>query len=356
MRRQVCKILCAGVAGVICAQLGSLAHAVDSVADWTGANTTTANNNYSVISPTAVGGQFAGVIPFDANIPATYYLGDETLSVPLDFKSELHMKGTMTFSNPGAILPNLLFGWYNKSDTRHRIGLGFANITTAPGVPLAEYLRVDLGYAATGGNYFPYTSANGMVGETNLNSVLPSGTYKFTFDYVPGPEGAAGGMMSATVGNFFHVTQPIGTLQAGIPGTTTRPWDTDFFPLDSFGFVQRYRSSFPGHEGPYSLTISDVTYTGGSAIHAGDFDGDGDVDGADFVAWQTNFPKASGAKWADGDADSDGDVDGADFVVWQTNFPFTPSPGTSPVPEPQSVLLLVVGGMATLVQCMRRRS
>jgi hypothetical protein len=71
----------------------------------------------------------------------------------------------------------------------------------------------------------------------------------------------------------------------------------------------------------------------------GDFDGDGDVDGADFVAWQTNFPKTSGATPAQGDADGDGDVDGADFVVWQTNFPFSPGPGTSPVPEPATWLL-----------------
>jgi hypothetical protein len=71
----------------------------------------------------------------------------------------------------------------------------------------------------------------------------------------------------------------------------------------------------------------------------GDFDADGDVDGTDFVAWQTNFPKASGAVLADGDADGDADVDGADFVVWQTNFPFTPGSGASPVPEPTSLIL-----------------
>jgi hypothetical protein len=75
----------------------------------------------------------------------------------------------------------------------------------------------------------------------------------------------------------------------------------------------------------------------------GDFDSDGDVDGADFVAWQTNFPKETGATLAQGDADGDGDVDGADFVVWQTNFPFTPTPGTAPVPEPAGVFLALVG-------------
>lgn len=73
---------------------------------------------------------------------------------------------------------------------------------------------------------------------------------------------------------------------------------------------------------------------------AGDFDSDGDVDGADFVAWQTHFPMASGADWTEGDADSDGDVDGADFVIWQTNFPFTPSAAT--VPEPSTIALALL--------------
>jgi hypothetical protein len=76
--------------------------------------------------------------------------------------------------------------------------------------------------------------------------------------------------------------------------------------------------------------------------HPGDFDGDGDVDGADFVAWQTNFPKESGATLPQGDGDGDGDVDGADFVVWQTNFPFTPGPGAAPVPEPSAMLLFAI--------------
>jgi hypothetical protein len=89
------------------------------------------------------------------------------------------------------------------------------------------------------------------------------------------------------------------------------------------------------------------------AAKAGDFDGDGDVDGADFVAWQTNFPKATGAVLAEGDADGDGDVDGADFVVWQTNFPFTPGPGASPIPEPGSFVLC---GLAATWLTIRGRS
>lgn len=74
----------------------------------------------------------------------------------------------------------------------------------------------------------------------------------------------------------------------------------------------------------------------------GDFDGDNDVDGADFVAWQTNFPKATGATLSQGDADGDGDVDGADFVVWQTHFPYSSGPGASPVPEPAGWSLMLL--------------
>jgi hypothetical protein len=88
----------------------------------------------------------------------------------------------------------------------------------------------------------------------------------------------------------------------------------------------------------------------------GDFDADGDVDGADFVAWQANFPKAMGATLAQGDADGDGDVDGADFVVWQTHFPFTPGPGASPVPEPTAFLIATLSIPAVAWSARRRRA
>jgi hypothetical protein len=85
-------------------------------------------------------------------------------------------------------------------------------------------------------------------------------------------------------------------------------------------------------------------------LQPGDFNGDGNVDGDDFVIWQNNFPKSSEATLAMGDADGDGDVDGADFVVWQTNFPFTPGGGTSPVPEPASIILASLGGIVALAR------
>src|SRR5690606_35533393 len=95
----------------------------------------------------------------------------------------------------------------------------------------------------------------------------------------------------------------------------------------------------------FSVTTLELT----STLVAGDFNGDGNVDGADFVIWQTNFPNNSGeATLGMGDANGDGDVDGADFVIWQTNFPFNLNSGAAPVPEPAAWLLfsISVGALA----------
>jgi hypothetical protein len=122
----------------------------------------------------------------------------------------------------------------------------------------------------------------------------------------------------------------------------------------AFGARQQNTANEGLTDYPFSFdTVSIVPTPVIPPPHAGDFDSDGDVDGADFVAWQTNFPKESGATLAQGDGDADGDVDGADFVVWQTNFPFTPTPGITPVPEPSAFALTALAAV-TLIAVRRR--
>lgn len=50
-----------------------------------------------------------------------------------------------------------------------------------------------------------------------------------------------------------------------------------------------------------------------------DFNGNGVVDGADFLSWQRNFGK-TGAIKADGDANGDGNVNAADLAAWKTGY------------------------------------
>ena len=107
----------------------------------------------------------------------------------------------------------------------------------------------------------------------------------------------------------------------------------------------------------------------------GDFDGDGDVDGEDFLTWRRNDGSQSGLNiWQENfgtkdsiDFDDDGDVDGADFLSWQRNgvsesdlilwratFGDVASPNTAAsaiVPEPPTGIMLMLGMAAMLSVC-----
>jgi hypothetical protein len=78
----------------------------------------------------------------------------------------------------------------------------------------------------------------------------------------------------------------------------------------------------------------------------GDFDNDGDVDGADFLAWQKGFGISGTAQRSDGDANGDKNVNVADLAIWQAKF--TPSAAAA-VPEPTTIalgVLVCVSGLA----------
>ncbi|MBA3483781.1 MAG: hypothetical protein H0T51_18410 [Pirellulales bacterium] len=79
-----------------------------------------------------------------------------------------------------------------------------------------------------------------------------------------------------------------------------------------------------------------------------DFDGDGDVDGADFLTWQRGLGMAGDL--ADGDADGDMFVDGDDLAIWRAQFgPGTPAaPTASAVPEPSTWALAALACAACL--------
>ena len=66
-------------------------------------------------------------------------------------------------------------------------------------------------------------------------------------------------------------------------------------------------------------TVDIGAFESQTLVPSADFDNDGDVDGADFLAWQRGFGTASPTP-AEGDADFDADVDAADLGIWQTNY------------------------------------
>ena len=75
-------------------------------------------------------------------------------------------------------------------------------------------------------------------------------------------------------------------------------------------------------------------------VVVGDFNGDGDVDGDDYDAWQAAFG-TSGASLADGNDDQQ--VNAADYPVWRNSLGQTSASGAgdTSVAEPVSTLLVL---------------
>ncbi|MDZ4658280.1 MAG: PQQ-dependent sugar dehydrogenase [Bythopirellula sp.] len=85
----------------------------------------------------------------------------------------------------------------------------------------------------------------------------------------------------------------------------------------------------------------------------GDFDGDLDVDGRDFLLWQRNFG-TNVVPNEDGDGNNDGFVDGADLLLWQANYGQGGALTSEvQVPEPRSVILLLAVVSTTLAVARR---
>ena len=81
-----------------------------------------------------------------------------------------------------------------------------------------------------------------------------------------------------------------------------------------------------------------------------DFDQDGDVDGDDFLVWQSNLGSQQ-ATAEMGDADNDLDVDGNDFLIWQQQFGSAGGATGSPIPEPATLGML---GLLVAFAAIRR--
>ena len=100
-------------------------------------------------------------------------------------------------------------------------------------------------------------------------------------------------------------------------------------------------------DGSDPLSLNTVVSFVASPNTTGDFDANGAVDGADFLAWQRGLGKTIGAKLFEGDGDRDGDVDAADLVIWKAA---AATAAGSPVPEPASFAILIA-----MIPALRRR-
>lgn len=139
-------------------------------------------------------------------------------------------------------------------------------------------------------------------------------------------------------------------------------WDTQLTAMvGSDGTIE-----FDGFWGDYELTIggeifdlsllkgtTDYSLTVGPVLY-GDYNGNGEVDAADYVVWRDAM--AAGVTWLLND-DSPGSVTDADFSYWRAHFGDTLGSGAgaaAAVPEPNGALALLLGALL-LAGAPRRR-
>lgn len=85
----------------------------------------------------------------------------------------------------------------------------------------------------------------------------------------------------------------------------------------------------------------------------GDYDGDGDVDGGDLLAWQRTLGQAAIPEGAGADGNRNGIVDAPDLAVWRSHFGMAPALGAAgaaneAVAEPSSAALAAALSLAAI--------
>ena len=160
----------------------------------------------------------------------------------------------------------------------------------------------------------------------------------------------------ANEGELVALRGPLGELlqsftygDSNVPGWPSSP-DGDGYSLEYIGPLGAGENPLDvapddPFDDPVHWRASTILYgtpgTGGEVLQpeSADFNGDGNIDGRDFLAWQRGFGSAP-ATSEDGDANHDGVVSGADLVVWQNQYGTAPqvSALTAPVADSQPSL------------------
>lgn len=139
----------------------------------------------------------------------------------------------------------------------------------------------------------------------------------------------------------YTVTNPEQQFELASAGTTA-----EFVPSQSEPFVGEWEFAALTNGDLQLAPFSQLILANASNAPLPDTDADGDVDGADFLAWQRGFGGAA-AQLADGNFDGDGDVDVADLQLWLSSYGASASPLTAAVanrviPEPCAISLMLI--------------
>lgn len=102
-----------------------------------------------------------------------------------------------------------------------------------------------------------------------------------------------------------------------------------------------------------AIHIDDVSFVNLDLEFNADANGDGDVDGVDFLSLQRGFGLDDGTSVADGDFNYDGVVDADDLNIWRSSQSPQSLSSASAVPEPTGCALVVLAVMSCLKSRIR---
>ncbi|BBO31262.1 hypothetical protein [Lacipirellula parvula] len=151
----------------------------------------------------------------------------------------------------------------------------------------------------------------------------------------------SGGSWHFTTENAASVTIPFTGTAVGIAATLRGDYGVIAWSIDGgaggSGTVSLQSSNYTNKmpfiltrgltNGNHTLTLTkqsgfliNIDAVDSAVEQSADFNNDGIVDGADFLAWQRGFGASGNATAAQGDADLDRDVDADDLAIWRTRF------------------------------------
>lgn len=116
------------------------------------------------------------------------------------------------------------------------------------------------------------------------------------------------------------------------------PKDLNEIPIINFWiFDENPSTDGPSNGQPHELIIHSFTYT--PLEDSADFNGDGDVNGRDFLVWQRNL--GTGTAPHEGDANYDSIVNAVDLAVWSAQYGGATLQKAYIVPEPTGTISLL---------------
>ncbi len=226
-------------------------------------------------------------------------------------------------------------------------GLGQYSVLSVAGTATLDgLLEISLGgfTPANNSNFTVLTSA----GLTDLGLSLSGDSSGFSLSIVGGTDLVLSFMGSA-VGPDFSGDGMLDCADINLlTGAIADMMNDAAFDLTGDGFVDL------ADRDEWLTLAGAANLASGNAYLLGDANLDGDVDGQDFIDWNSNKFR-SVAEWCAGDFNADGIVDGQDFIQWNSNKFMSADAVAAAVPEPMSAIGLL-SAMLCMAGIRRRRT